>query len=29
MIQFQQSYSAAARYITVVNATSEEVLRLL
>jgi flagellar hook-associated protein FlgK len=29
MIQFQQSYSAAARYITVVNATSEEVMRLI
>lgn len=29
MIQFQQSYSAAARYITVVNATSDEIMRLI
>ena len=29
MIQFQQSFSAAARFITVVNSTSDEVLRLL
>lgn len=29
MIQYQQSFSAAARFITVVNSTSDEVLRLL
>ncbi len=29
MLQFQQSFSAASRYITVVNSTSDEVLRMI
>jgi flagellar hook-associated protein 1 FlgK len=29
MLQFQQSFTAASRYVTVVNSTNDEILRMI